>query len=629
VIKKQNFRVNLLAAAVLSMTVGSGAAFAASVSNAPSPGKVPTRTPAVASDAVEGIIVKYRAGTAAASDASAKLSVVNSALTRSRVGGATVSARTAAIGPKVARRLGTGADLISLKTRVGGAELAKLVAELQADPSVQYAVPDAVMRHYGTAKPKSDATPKMVPTDPNYAQYQWNFFNPVGGVNAEPAWDISQGEGVVVAVLDTGILPANPDFTAGTLLEGYDFISSAARSRRSADGRAPGALDYGDWTTQANECYQGSTPEDSSWHGTHVSGTIAQGTNNGVGLAGLAHKAKILPVRVLGRCGGTLADITDAIVWASGGTVAGVPANPNPAEIINMSLGGGGACDASYQDAINGAVSRGTTVVVAAGNDTMNVANARPANCNNVISVGATGIEGGITWYSNYGNLVDLAAPGGGANSNAATEFVLQVVSNSTTTPNLPGATWVLGGSAGTSMAAPHVAGVAAMVQSALIAEDRDPLTPAELEALLKQTTRAFPTTIPANTPIGTGILNAKAALDKALEEPCTEDCAPPATPLTNRVALNGQSGASGSATLYSVEATAGKPLVVTTYGGTGNVSLYIRKAEAPTATTFDAKSARAGNSETVRVTAPTAGTYYVLVTGEAAYSGVSVISAQ
>ncbi len=127
---------------------------------------------------------------------------------------------------------------------------------------------------------------------------------------------------------------------------------------------------------------------------------MAEATNNGVGMAGVAPKASILPVRVVGRCGGYSSDIADAIVWASGGTVEGVPANTNPAEVINISLGGGGPCDSATQLAINGAVSRGTTVVVAAGNDGDDAANHSPASCNNTITVGATRITGGVTYYS-------------------------------------------------------------------------------------------------------------------------------------------------------------------------------------------------------------------------------------
>jgi len=430
-----------------------------------------------------------------------------------------------------------------------------------------------------------------------------------------------------VAVLDTGILPQHPDFS-GNLLAGYDFISDAETSRRPTDERVPGALDYGDWVENDNECYAGSLADDSSWHGTHVAGTIAESTNNGVGMAGVAYKARVLPVRVLGKCGGYLSDIADAITWASGGTVAGIPANANPAEVINMSLGGGGACDALYQDAINGAVSRGTTVVVAAGNSASNAANFRPASCANVVAVGATRITGGIAYYSNFGTVVDLSGPGGGGSVDGNPGgYVWQSGYNGLTTPTSGAYSYM--GMAGTSMASPHVAAVAALVQGAVAAAGKDPLTPAALEALLKQTSRPFPVTIPTATPIGTGIVDAKAALDKALEEECTENCGPVATPLTNKVAVGGLSGAGGSEVLYSFEAQAGKVLSLLTYGGSGNVSVYVSQGKEPTATAFDAKSTRPGNSETVRFTAPVAGTYYIKVVGESAFSGVSILANQ
>lgn len=622
-IKKQNLRINLLAAAVLSLT-GAGMAHAAGL-KASGPLSGPD------SQQVDGIIVKYRAGTAASSNASAKLAVVNSALARASLGGATTAdARAAALSPAVSRRLAIGADLISLKTRLGGAELQKVLAELKADPSVQYAVADAVMYPVDAptarnrAVTRSDASPNLVPDDQYYNSHNWNLHNAVGGVNAPQAWDISRGAGVVVAVLDTGIVP-HPDFAAGTVLEGYDFISQAERSRRPTDGRVAGALDQGDWMA-ANECYAGSPQRNSSWHGTHVAGTIAEATNNGVGMAGLAFESTVLPVRVLGRCGGTLSDIAEAITWASGGEVPGIPNNPNPADIINMSLGGAGACDAAYQDAINGAVSRGTLVVVAAGNDEINVADARPANCNNVVSVAATGITGAMASYSNFGTLIDLSGPGGGVVDGNPNGYVWQAISGSTTSPD---GTYTYGGKAGTSMAAPHVAAVAALVQSALAAEGKDVLAPAAMETLLKQSARAFPVATNPAKLIGTGIVDAKAALDLALEEPCTENCGPTATPLTNKVAVAGLAGAAGSSALYSFEAAAGRTLSFVTYGGTGNISLYVSAGEEPSATAFDGKSTRAGNAETVRFTAPVAGTYYVKVTGEAAFSGVSLLATQ
>ncbi|ASE53299.1 S8 family serine peptidase [Stenotrophomonas maltophilia] len=629
-IKKQNLRINVLAAAVLSLT-GVGLAQAADLkANAPLSGPKTQQ--------VDGIIVKYRAGSAAAADANAKLAVVNSAIARAVPAGTNAAARSAALRPQVARKLGIGADLIRLQGGIARAELDKVLGELKADPTVEYAVADAIMYPIDAASSpradavaKSDASPSFVPNDPYYQSHNWHFHNPVGGVNAPAAWDVSQGEGIVVAVLDTGILPEHPDFAAGTLLEGYDFISQASRSRRAADGRVPGALDYGDWMPTANACYDGSPVRDSSWHGTHVTGTIAEATNNGLHTAGLAYKAKVLPVRVLGYCGGTLSDITDAITWASGGTVAGIPANQNPAEIINMSLGGSGSCDPAYQAAITGATNRGTLVVVAAGNDSMNVANARPANCDGVVSVGATGITGAMAYYSNFGTRIDLSGPGGGVTDGNPNGYVWQAVSSSKTSPPAAGSTegYTLGGKAGTSMAAPHVAAVAALVQSALIAANRDPLAPAGMRTLLKETARPFPVSIPSATPIGTGIVDAKAALDKALEEPCTENCGPVAKPLTNKVAIGGLSGAAGSSVLYSFEAAAGRQLSVITYGGTGNVSVYLAKGREPSATDNDARSTRPGTSETVRVTAPTAGTYYIKVVGEAAYSGVSILATQ
>jgi len=617
VTKKQNLRINVLAAAVLSLSVGASA-YAAGL-----PVKEPARQASTAQQSSERIIVKYRTGTAAASDRSAKLAAVTSAVSRASLGG--TASRAAAASPQLLRRLGTGADVIRLQGKLSQAQLQTVLKEIQADPSVQYAAADVKLQR---ADVRAKETAQLVPNDQYYAQYQWHLHSATGGVNAPAAWDVAQGEGVVVAVLDTGILPQHPDFAAGTLLEGYDFISDAETSRRPTDERVPGALDYGDWVENDNECYAGSLAEDSSWHGTHVSGTVAEATNNTIGMAGLAYKAKVLPVRVLGKCGGYLSDIADAITWASGGTVAGVPANPNPAEVINMSLGGGGACDPAYQDAINGAVSRGTTVVVAAGNQASNASGYRPASCANVIAVGATRITGGIASYSNFGAAVDLSGPGGGGGVDGNPGgYVWQAGYNGLTTPTSGAYSYM--GMGGTSMASPHVAAVAALVQGALASAGRDPLTPAQLETLLKQSARAFPVTIPTSTPIGSGIVDAKAALDEALEEPCTVDCAPDATPLTNRVAVGGLSGAGGSETLYSFEAAAGKTVSFLTYGGSGNVSLYVSAGEEPTATDFDAKSSRPGNSETVRFTAPVAGTYYIKLVGESAFSGVSIQAVQ
>nr|WP_241093797.1 S8 family peptidase [Xanthomonas sp.] len=630
VIDKQNLRINAIAGAMLMMSLGASSAFAAGA--APQLlAKEPAKAAPADAQPASRIVVRYRDGSAAASDRSAKLSAVQSAVTRASLGGGNAVSRAAAAGVRAeyVRKLGVGADLIRLSGKLSKADVDKVVAEIAADPSVKYALVDTKQQRVDRPVPALEQ-PQLVPNDPYYAQYQWHLSSATGGINSPAAWDVSKGEGVVVAVLDTGILPDHPDF-AGNLLTGYDFISDAETSRRPTDARVPGALDYGDWVENDNECYDGSVAEDSSWHGTHVSGTIAEATNNGVGMAGVAPQATVLPVRVLGKCGGYLSDIADAITWASGGTVAGVPANANPAEVINMSLGGSGSCDPLYQDAINGAVSRGTLVVVAAGNSAGNAANYRPASCANVVAVGATRITGGIASYSNYGAAVDLSGPGGGGGVDGNPGgYVWQAGYDGATTPTSGAYTYM--GMGGTSMASPHVAAVAALVQSAVSAGGGAPLTPAALETLLKQTARAFPVTIPSSTPIGTGIVDAKAALDKALEVPCdpeTETCGPDATPLTNKVAVGGLSGAAGSEVLYSFEAKAGAVLSFLSYGGSGNVSMYVSFDEEPTASAYDAKSTRPGNSETVRFTAPQAGTYYIKLTGTAAFSGVSLVARQ
>jgi len=629
VIDKQNLRINAIAAAMLAMSLGASSAFAAGAASLPV--KQPAKAAPADAQTSSRIVVRYNAGSAAASDRSAKLSAVQSAVTRASLGGSNGISRAAAasVRAEYVRTLGVGADLIRLSGKLSKADVDKVVAEIAADPAVKYAQVDVKLQR--TELPKATLEqPQLVPNDPLYAQYQWHLSSATGGINSPAAWDVSKGDGVVVAVLDTGILPNHPD-VAVNLLQGYDFISDAETSRRPTDARVPGALDYGDWVENDNECYAGSLAEDSSWHGSHVAGTVAEATNNGVGMAGVAPNATVLPVRVLGKCGGYLSDIADAITWASGGTVAGVPANANPAEVINMSLGGSGTCDTLYQDAINGAVARGTTVVVAAGNSAGNAANFRPASCANVIAVGATRITGGIAYYSNYGAAVDLSGPGGGGSVDGNPGgFVWQNGYTGATTPTSGNYTYM--GMGGTSMASPHVAAVAALVQSAVIAAGNAPLTPAALETLLKQTARPFPVSIPTSTPIGTGIVDAKAALDKALEVPCdpqTEECAPPATALTNKVAVAGLTGAAGNEVLYSFEAEAGAVLSFLTYGGSGNVSLYVSFDKEPSTTSYDAKSARPGNNETVRFTAPQAGTYYIKLVGTSSYSGVSLVARQ
>ncbi|WP_093138106.1 S8 family peptidase [Pseudoxanthomonas sp. GM95] len=572
------------------------------------------------SEDTDRIVVRYKS---ASLSSASKLSAVTGAAiragilqpaTRAVAGAASSTTLTA----RRLRTLSIGGEVIQLSRQISPAEQTTLLTKLRADSTVE----TAYVSHRAYAQ-ASD------PNDAYWGNYEWTLKSGAGGVNAPAAWDTTKGAGVIVAVLDTGILPLHPDHPVN-LLEGYDFISDAEVSGRATDDRVAGAIDQGDWTTD-EQCTTGWKGQQSSWHGTHVAGTIAEATNNTIGMAGLAPDATILPVRVLGHCGGYEDDIADAIVWASGGHVEGVPDNQNPAEIINMSLGGGGACTERplYQAAIDAAVANGTLVVVAAGNNAADTKNYSPSSCNNVVTVASTGYSGQMSSsYTNYGTLVDVAAPGGAVTEGNPNGYVWQQGYNGTTTNTSGGYTYM--GMAGTSQATPHVSASAALVQAALIAAGKAPLTPADLETLLKKTARAFPIAPSSSTPIGSGIVDPVAAIQSALSggDTCdsdSADCETGVTPVENKVNLVNLSGTSGSETVYSFKATAGAALSVITLGGTGNVDVYVSYGKTPSTSVYDAKSARAGNNETVRIATPVAGTYYIKLVGASQYAGVTL----
>jgi serine protease len=354
-------------------------------------------------------------------------------------------------------------------------------------------------------------------------------------------------------------------------------------------------------------------------------------TNNDVGLAGSAFGAKVLPVRVLGHCGGYTSDIAEAIVWASGGHVEGVPDNANPAQVINMSLGGGGSClsnDATGM-AITDAISRGTTVVVAAGNDQDDTVNYSPSSCPGVVNVASVGITGKRAVYSNYGNLVTLAAPGGGVFANdagfgekVAAGYVWSTLNGSLTTPDENN--YIYDGMAGTSQATPHVAGTVALVISALSSAGLPAMSPSQIKSLLTSTARSFPTK--PDAPIGPGIVDAYAAVQKAIGGTPGGGTPDDGTMLDNGGVLNGIFGASGDTILYKVTVPADtSALVLRTFGGTGDVSLYVKRDQIPTPSDYDRAAVHAGNNESVTLSHPAAGTYYLLVSGVKAFDGLSV----
>ncbi len=391
--------------------------------------------------------------------------------------------------------------VLSLPEDVPEDMLAGMAEQLQLDSAVQY------------ADPARRAFPRRVPNDPLYAQ-QWALTDAVGGVNAPSAWDLQIGSASVnVAVIDTGIT-VHPDL-AGRILPGYNFISDPATAGNTI-GRSSDPTDLGNGTSD-NQCGDGVPGEPSFFHGTFVSGLIAADTNNGMGISGLDWNAKILPVRTLGKCGGTFDDILDALLWSIGVPVAGVPPNPNPARVINMSLGGPGSCPQSFQDAVNTALAQGAVIVVAAGNDSQDALNTAPANCSGVITIGASTRQGDITQYSNFGRRVDLSAPGG---DGQLADWILSTGNDGVAGPGNPDYEFAVG----TSFSAPYVSATASL----MIARNPN-LTPGRIQDIITGTARSFPSgsACGSSGQCGSGLLDTNLAVQSTLPG---ANAAPPGT---------------------------------------------------------------------------------------------------
>ncbi|WP_164931765.1 S8 family serine peptidase [Dyella sp. M7H15-1] len=589
-------------------------------------------------------IVTYKAGSTQRNDSAAAVQTVNTAIARAGLNAATKSSNntsTLAISVTHQRKLAVGSDLIRTSRKLSQSEANALMVQLTSDPAVAHVQPDRKMYAVrdiaapNTMSKPSDTPTPVTPNDPYYAQYQWNFSNATGGANVNNAWNIADGTGVTVAVIDTGITE-HPDLDTSLGNAGYDFIYDHEVSGRTTDGRVAGGWDEGDWT-EANQCGIGSPAEGSSWHGTNVAGVIGELTDNGVGMAGIAYNAKVLPIRVLGHCGGYASDISDAIEWASGGHVDGVPDNTHVAQVINMSLGGSGVCTASdpeYQ-AIQDALSRGTTVVVAAGNSSADVSTATPASCPGVIAVASNGVTGKRAFYSNYGRGITISAPGGGVYANDASSgeqvtdgFIWQAINLGKTTPDYPAdSVQAYGGMAGTSQATPQVTGTVAMVVGAVNASGLPALTPAQITDVLVNSARPFPVT--EDHPIGAGIVDAYAAVNLAVHD--DNGGGEQAIPLTKGTLLSGQGATSGSI-LYSIAVPAGATtLNLRTLGGSGNVALYVKAGSAPAMDGSDAdfSSVKPGTSEAVVIPSPQASTYYLRVAPQqgSVFSNISVLA--
>ena len=542
-----------------------------------------TNLKAPADDSYDSFLVSFKKGAKPAADMQRQLDAIGKAL------GARIT---------IERTTGTGAQLIRLDREIDVVARRKLEVELMKHPSIRAVEPNGRMYR------------AMEPNDPLFVQ-QWHYKGGGMGINATEAWDTVDGSGYIVAVLDTGELQ-HEDLT-GQFVAGYDFISDPANAR-DGDGRDADPTDTGDWDDKY----------DSSWHGTHVAGTVAALTNNGIGVAGVAHGAKVQHVRVLGNMGGTFADINDAIVWASGGSVPGVPDNATPAHIINLSLGGSTACPAAMQDAINIAIARGTAVIAAAGNSSANVSGFSPAGCEGVIAVAGTGPNNTKYASTNFGAGISVAAPAG-SGVTPATNQVLSTLNTGLEGPADDSYAWY----AGTSMAAPHVAGTAALMMEAA----GEHLPPDELEMMLQNTGYAANGLV---TGCNTASLWCASMIDagRAVAVADGSEPLPPAPPgpppppppvvLENGVASALGPMSSNEERFFTLEVPANQASLVFNFApGTGDSDLYVRYGSAPTSSTYDCRPYTGGAvAETCTFTNPQAGTWHVRISAYSTSDG-------
>ena len=505
---------------------------------------------------VDKLIVKLRTG---------KTQVQTTTMTTAR---AQSLAKAAGTGMQSLRTMAGGAHLMQLDHPMTVSEARVVAARLAQDPDVEYAEPNVRFRKFAA------------PNEPRFAQWQWNLFAPtstytgtisgaqtlsttaVGGANLPPAWDMTTGSSAVtVAVIDSGIVNHNDlngvansatYVPSGRFLPGYDFISQTVTGApanfvaNDGNGRDPDPSDPGDWITVADKTNYADcrdpgevappyTAVDSSWHGTHMAGVVAATANNAAGIAGIGWNIFVVPIRALGKCGGDLSDIAEALRWAAALQVTGVPANPNKAQVISLSLGGGDTCGPTMQAAVDAAIGAGAVVVAATGN-AGELGLIAPANCDGVIAVTAHTINGENADYANIASTMVpkaemLSAPGGGPptqlgaggptdNSNWDGYYIYSSVLFGPTSPTSSSAGGSVGpayaGFTGTSPATPHVAGVAALIKS--FAPEA---TPAEIQSFLISSTSVRP--YPAGSvcatggvfagQCGTGLLDAEKAL--------------------------------------------------------------------------------------------------------------------
>jgi serine protease len=490
------------------------------------------------SDATDRIIVKFR------QQSSVRILAAESEQARQqRV--AALAARTG-VPMALARSISASTHAVRIDREYRGEELRALTARVAGDANVAYVVPD--QRKYRS----------LVPNDPSYGPgqitQQWWLTTPdstlVSPIDAERAWDVTTGSTrVVVAVLDSGVLFDHPDLgrfaSGGKLLPGYDFVGSDGGSdsvivANDGDGSDADPSDPGDWidsTDQNMSVFSGCDLSDSSWHGTHVAGIIGAKSNNGVGVAGIGWSNWVLPVRVLGKCFGYDSDIVAGMRWAGGLNVPGVPSNPYPARVVNMSLGSSGACTFPYEDTVDELKGSNVLVVAAAGNESAS-SSTSPGNCVGVMSVTALRHVGTKVGFANWGTDVTIAAPGGNC-VNLNGSCLYPIVSTGNTGLRGPASSGMsYDGELGTSFSTPMVAGVAGLMLAVHPTLNLD-----AIRNRLRSSARPFPSFDPTllacsdpnfvvdangnlpndgqcnctTTSCGSGMLNALAAVNAAL----------------------------------------------------------------------------------------------------------------
>ncbi len=456
----------------------------------------PVRAVPAAAEPVQQLIIRYRVGEAQSDRAASTSATAERAAAAERVSRS--AERAQAWGMHYLKSVSPQLHVARLSRALPADEAQALIERLKADPAVASVSIDQRVRPH--------ALP--LPTDPFFTSassgyYQWHLQAPsvvAGGINAAAAWASSTGANVTVAVLDGGYRP-HPDLVANLLTASdYDFISDLWTAN---DGnlRDADAQDPGDWVSATDQTRPADCPvEDSTWHGTHVTGLLGALANNTDGV-GVAPGAKVLPVRVLGRCGGYLSDILAGMRWAVGLPVSGVTNTSTPARALNLSLGVEGACDAATQEVINEVRARGVSIVASTGNDGL-ITITKPASCVGVMAVTAHDRNGVLASYANVGPGTAISAPGGELDGAVASTWNLG--------KTVPGAD-SYGLMYGTSMAVPQVVGVLALMASV-----RPDLPMSELEKVLLSTARPFlADTYCSRNPgqCGAGMLDAGAAV--------------------------------------------------------------------------------------------------------------------